>query len=602
MIIQKGKGKFRTFLNVIKFVYGRYPSTAITRDILSVISTLATVYSITVLGRFIDEVAQILLDWKSFNLFDFYSSQAFTNLLLIFALWAVIQAINQINSHFYDIIYERIWEDAKYMMIDKVSMSDLQDVEREDFQDLLTYVPSYSIDRIVYTYNSLSTIVGNVISVCSAFFILWETMGWSVLFLLLITIPQIIVVHLGRKRIREYQGKEVGRWKFLNYLNNLALTISNFSELRVNNIYRHVKRMFKEDYDKYEEGYLEYDKDFFRNRSVVTIVGQGLKIMYVIYVLSVAIVKRLTVGTFKALYDYVDLVYTSIYSIFDSISYISNLLGYDEKFFALINYEGFGDHEHGSVKLLNRTPSLEFKNLTFSYPDDPKTYVLKNINIKIEPGEKIAFFGGDGSGKSSMVKILTGLYEVKGGDFLVDGHPIQDLDRGQLKKKIAVTFQNFVEYSFSLRENVVIAGERQNINEALYNDVMRHSLVSPFMRKYQIKDSQILGKTFPGGRDLSPGYWQKLAIARMLYRDRKIFIMDEAFTFIDSESKDDIMRNIFSFVGTERTLIYITRTIDNLDLFDKIFVFDNGRITETGSWKELMKNNGKFAQIAKENM
>jgi ATP-binding cassette subfamily B protein len=183
---------------------------------------------------------------------------------------------------------------------------------------------------------------------------------------------------------------------------------------------------------------------------------------------------------------------------------------------------------------------------------------------------------------------------------MLDGCSIKELDRGQLKKKIAVTFQDFINYNFSVKENVVISGERKNINKHLYDEVSEVSLVNEFLKKERIKESHLLGKTFPGGKDLSPGYWQRLAISRMLYRNKKIFIMDESFTFIDSESKERILQNVLKYIGPDRTLIYITRSVEDLDMFDRIFFFENGRIIESGSYKELIKQRKKFFKIAKE--
>jgi len=600
MILQKYKKKFITLLNVLKFIYGRYTVTAVTRDILFVIGTASEVYSITIVGKFIDEVAKILLDWNQFDITQFFQTQAFIHLVTILILWSILQACNQAKQHLYNVIYERVWEDARYMMVAKVSKSNLQDVEQEKFQDLLTYSPAYSIDRIIQTYNSFAGIMSSMFRLVSAGLIIFETMSWSVLILILFVLPEIVIVHIRRKKIRVYQDEEVGKLKFLNYLLNVTLTIANFSELRVNDTFAYTKRRYQEEYDQFLEGYLKTDSKLYRDRTSFSIIGQALKFIYVIYVLSFSIVKKLSLGTFKALYDYVDMTYSSAYNVFDSITYISSLLGYDEKFFDLMEYEGFGDHAHGEKKLRKGTPTIELKNLSFSYPDDPSTMVLKHIDIDIKPGEKVAFFGSDGSGKSSMVKILAGLYQIQSGDYLVDGHSVKELDRGELKKKIAVTFQDFINYNFSLKENIVISGERKNVDKHLYETVSKVSLVSDFMKKEKIKDEHILGKTFPGGKDLSPGYWQRLAIARMLYRNKKIFVMDESFTFIDSESKETILHNIIDFVGSDRTLIYITRSVEDLDMFDRIFFFENGKVIESGSFKELMKKKKKFYKIAKE--
>ncbi len=601
MILQKYKKKLITLLNVLKFIYGRYTLTAITRDILFVIGTATEVYTITIVGKFIDEVAAILLNWENFDLSQFFQTQAFLHLVTILILWSIFQACNQAKQHLYNVIYEKVWEDARYMMVAKVSKSNLQDVEQEKFQDLLTYAPAYSIDRIIQTYNSFAGIMSSIVRLISAAIIIFETMSWSVLLIILFVLPEIVIVHIRRNRVRRYQDEEVGKLKYLNYLLNVTLTISNFLELRVNDTFAYIKRRYQEEYDQFLDGYLKTDSKLYRDRTSFSIFGQILKFAYIVYVLSFSIVRKLSLGTFKALYDYVDMTYTSAYGVFDSITYISSLLEYDEKFFDLMDYEGFGDHAHGEKKLKKGTPAIEFKNVSFSYPDDPKTMVLKHIDIDIKPGEKIAFFGSDGSGKSSMVKILTGLYQIQTGEYLVDGCPVKELDRGELKKKIAVTFQDFINYNFSLKENIVISGERKNVNKRLYEDVSEASQVSDFMKKERIKDEHILGKIFPGGKDLSPGYWQRLAIARMLYRDRKIFVMDESFTFIDSESKEMILHNILNFVGPERTLIYITRSVEDLDLFDRIYFFDNGKVIESGNWKELMKKRKKFFKIANEN-
>ena len=600
MILQKYKKKLTTLLNVLKFIYGRYTTVAVARDILFVVGTASEVYSITIAGKFIDEVSKILLNWNQFDMSQFLETQAFFHLVTILVLWSIIQSCNQAKMHLYNVIYEKVWEDARYMMIAKVSKSNLQDVEQEKFQDLLTYAPAYSIDRIIQTYNSFSSIVSSVVRFVSAGIIIFETMSWSVLLLILFVLPEIVVVHIGRKKIRTYQDDEVGKLKYLNYLSNLTLTISNFLELRVNDTFAYAKRKYTQEYDEFLEGYLKKDANLYRNRAIISILGQSLKVGYVVYVLSFSIVKRFSLGTFKALYDYVDMAYGSMYSVLDSITYISSLLGYDEKFFDLMEYEGFGDHEHGIKKLGNNTPVVQLKNLSFSYPDDPSTLVLKHIDIEIKPGEKVAFFGGDGSGKSSMVKILSGLYQIKSGDYLLDGISVKDLDRGQLKKNIAVTFQDFINYNFSVRENVVISGERKNINKHLYNEVSRVSQITEFLKKEKIDESHILGKTFPGGKDLSPGYWQRLAISRMLYRNKKIFIMDESFTYIDSESKDILLQNIIKYIGENRTMIYITRSVEDLDLFDRIYFFENGKVVEVGNFKELMKKKKKFYKIANE--
>jgi len=216
--------------------------------------------------------------------------------------------------------------------------------------------------------------------------------------------------------------------------------------------------------------------------------------------------------------------------------------------------------------------------------------------LVIEPGEKVAFFGGDGSGKSTVVKILTGLYGVEQGEYLLNDIPTKELNRGQLKKKLSIIFQDFINYHFSLRENVVISGQRKKVNKELYDTVIETAGVNKFKKVVHVDDESILGKTFPSGKELSPAYWQRLAIARMLYRNKSIFIMDEPFTYVDNKSGENILESIFRYLGREKSLIYITRNISLLDKFDRIYYFKGGKIVEFGSWNELIKVKGMFYQ------
>ncbi len=594
MILQKYKKKISTLKKSLSFVYGRYTIAAISRDILFAISTASELYSITLLGKFIDETAKILLSWESFNLTEYLGTKSFLYLVLILALWGVTQICVQAREYFYNVIYERTWEDAKYMMMAKVSRSNLQDVEKEEFQDYLTYAPTFSIDRLITAYSDFSVILSNIIRLIGALVIIWGVAGWWSLILVALVFPEVIAVHLRRREIKKEEDNAVGKFKFLNYIQGVALQISNFCELRVNDTFSFLKRRYTEEYDDFLEGYLKKQANFYQDKTIFSIIDQVFKFAFVILLLAFSIAQRLTIGTFKALYDYVDVAYNSIYSIMNTVSLLANKLEYIDEFFDLIEYEGFGDHQHGNVKLPKGTPLLEFTNLDFAYPDDPDVKILKDLNLVVKPGEKVAFFGGDGSGKSTTVKILSGLYQVVSGDFQIGGHSVKELDRGELKKKIAVTFQDFVNYNFSVLENIVISDKRKKIDEELYKKVYTISKVKDFVKKQKIKESHLLGKTFPGGMDLSPGYWQRLAIARMLYRNKNIFIMDEPFTFIDSISAREILKDIFEFLGKERSLIFITRSTENLKMFDRIYYFEDGKIVEEGTWRSLMKRKGKL--------
>jgi ABC-type multidrug transport system fused ATPase/permease subunit len=148
----------------------------------------------------------------------------------------------------------------------------------------------------------------------------------------------------------------------------------------------------------------------------------------------------------------------------------------------------------------------------------------------------VAFVGNSGSGKTSLVKILCGLFAITAGDYVVGGYSVRELARGELKNRVSVLFQDFVRYNFTLKRNIVLSRERKKVNQTLYEKAKKISEVDVFLEKENMSEEQVLGK-FLGTRELSPGHWQRLAIARMIYRNRDIMIMDEPFTFIDGPSR-----------------------------------------------------------------
>lgn len=594
MIFRKIKKNLIVLVKVLFFVYSKYTAQAFIRDLLCILSSFAEIFSIKYLGKFIDSTVELLRSWEGFVGDDFLLTDSFKFLMIMFILWMVSRICTQLRAFYYVVIQERILRDSKEMMINKIAMSNMEDVEKVDYQDLVTYVPTFSIGRMIEVYDNSSIIFSNIIRLVGAIAILCGTMGFSVLLIVLFVLPEIVSVHFRRNRIRRYRDDSVGKLKYINYIENLCFTISNFLELRVNNIYKFLRRRYVEEYSEYLDGFEFTQKKFYMDQLAFSILGQALKFGYIVYVLMVSVIKRISFGTFKALFDYVDVSYKSIFNIFNSVSILTINLGYIGKFFDLVGYEGFGDRYHGKKKLhKTEVPLLEMKDLSFAYPDDPECMILKSLNIVVGSGEKVAIIGGDGSGKSSIVKILTGLYTVSSGNYSLGNIVTKELDRGELKSNLSVIFQDYINYNFSVKENVVISGQRENVDNNLYKKVCKVVELDEMKKRMDVEDSSILGKVFPSGKDLSPGYWQRLAIARMLYRNKNIFIMDEPFTFIDEISAGRILDNVFKFLGKSKSLVYITRNKLFLERFDKVYYLENGKVVESGTWRELMKMKGR---------
>lgn len=580
--------KLLTLWKIVKFFYGRYTKDALLRDVIFIAVTVAEMLSITIAGKFLDATVNVIENNQTFNIHAYLGTDSFYFLSLGLFLWFIVNIGNKIRQNLYEKINDLLKTDTQLDMLEKISTSNLQDVENPNFQQLQDFIPAYSIDKMMLSYSAFSTIISQMVRLVSAFIIMYTTLGWSVLILVFLPIPEVLLSHFNRKKIQLFTDSQMERLNYISYVNALAQDIEKFPELRVDGTYGWLKKSFgREKYTYLEELFGRRDH-FWIDKIFGSVVDQLFKYIYIIYILAYTIIHRLSIGSFSALFNYADVVYHSSFSVFDTLSQLDNRLTYASRFFSFMDFKGFGDQGHGVHKLNPGTPSLEFQNLDFAYPDEPTVKVLENVNLRINPGEKVVFYGGDASGKSSIVKILAGLYEIVAGDYVIGGYSIRELVRGELKRKISVTFQNFVNYNFSIEENITIGSHRKNVDRELYEKVLKVSGVADLIKKEKINDKQVLGK-YLDGKELSPGYWQRLAIARMLYRNRDIFIMDEAFTFIDTHSQEKILKDIIKFVGPKRTLIYITRDAHNLELFDRTYHFRKGHVVEVGNVKELQK-------------
>ena len=594
------QNKAKTLLQVIKFFYGKYTKEVIIRDILFVVVTVSEMTAITVSGKFLDATLNLISNSDSFDIYGYLRTDSFYFLCISLLLWIFVTVGNNIRIQIHQDIAEKVWKDTSLSVITKISNSNLQDIEKPKLQNLMDYIPNYSIDNLISSFSSFSNLVYQLVRGITALAILYSHLGPSVLVLVLFVFPEVLLSHFNRKLIQMYNDRKVDSLKLTNYIYyTLATDIGNFNELRVDNTYDYLRKKYTWARNGYLRGLFRRRKHFRIDKIFGAVIGQLFKYIYLIYLVAYAIINKVSIGIFSALFGYVNVVYGSSFEVFNTIALLDNRLSYASKYFEFINHKGFGDENHGYAKLSKGAPELELLKLDFAYPDEPEKKVLENLSLTIKAGEKVAFFGGDGSGKSSIIKLLSGLYMVNSGDYLIGGYSIKELDRGQLKRKISVTFQSFVNYSFSIKENITLAGKKR-LDEKLYKEVKKICEIDKFMKREGLTDDLKLGK-YLDGKELSPGYWQRLAIARMLYRNRDIFILDEPFTFIDGPSREKIMKGILKFAGAKRTVILISRDTDVLDMFDHIYVIEKGHITERGDWKKLLKKRGKFYEEVKYN-
>ena len=186
---------------------------------------------------------------------------------------------------------------------------------------------------------------------------------------------------------------------------------------------------------------------------------------------------------------------------------------------------------------------FEFKNVSFGYPGR-SNLVLENVNFRLEPGERIALVGGNGQGKTTIVKLLTRLYDVTSGQILLDGVDLREYNVDDLWKEIAVIFQDFMRYEMTASENIAIGRIEERENPFRIRAAALKSMAEEVVHKLPKRYDQMLGCRFAGGVDLSGGEWQKMALARAYLRDAQLLILDEPTAALDARSEHEVFRTV----------------------------------------------------------
>ena len=237
------------------------------------------------------------------------------------------------------------------------------------------------------------------------------------------------------------------------------------------------------------------------------------------------------------------------------------------------------------------------QHVTYTYPRTDRP-ALRDVSLTLRRGEVVALVGENGSGKSTLAKVLAGLYEPDTGQVSWDGVPLDDLDRETVWHRIALVPQQFTEWPMSARLNIAVGRvERldRDGDDGIYAAARAsgaHDLITALPQGYET----LLARDYQGGTDLSGGQWQRLAIARAIYRDAPLLIADEPSSNLDARAEADLFEQIRA-MARGRTVLLITHRLASVRSADRIYVLEDGRVTDHGTHDDLMRRGGMYAEL-----
>lgn len=479
--------------------------------------------------------------------------------------------------------------------IDKQGGLDIGTIESSSYQNLLRGAQEWGSGSVLNLQDFIFTSATNFAGIVTSMGILWALNEWLVLFALLAAAP----VYFFYKKY----SMEVFRIRYFSLDDHRIIgnRISHFEELQkaVDVILLKLKNWLK---DQIRDRKISFNEKIIVAERKKSISYSVLSLWYLLFLFAAialmtkeALAGSIAVGGLLLAFNTYTRFYQTVNGYIESISFTEEAARYASRWFELFELKPRIASKKDAVRIsVEKPPLIEFKNVSFRYPSESgeNPMVLQQLSFSINPGEKIAIVGVNGSGKTTLIKLLCRVYDPTEGNIYINGTNLKDVNLEDWQSAIGILFQDFPTYNMTIRESIGVGRISDNFQDEKLRQAAQFSGADEFITSYD----QLIWKEFKDGIDLSKGQHQRLAVARMFYRNAAITILDEPTASIDAVTEEKIFSSLEA--NTEgKTVILITHRFSTVKNADKILMLENGKIIELGSHKDLMQLNGKYAEL-----
>ncbi len=557
--------------------------------VLAITTSLAPLLQSKILG---DVVNQIISQLSKGG-----SESVVVYLVFIYALvWAGTRVLNALQLYM-----EKIWsleneQGLDLTMLKKRAEIDLGHYENPDFQNLLQRVSNRSIWPVYEMIDSQFKVFANL-SVIIVSSIITSAISWQLYLVVIISaIPSFLVqLKYGYKiwgiwaeRSERQRRFAVTRWHIMNRTGVVQAKLFQNSK-KLLEIVTDILHSFKKDL-------LKEDKTRFYLQSIAYVIGAA-GFGFSMWLITKDVMSGLiSVGAMVFLVSILGQLVGAINSFLAQIATLLEKNLYVTDIFTVFDTKPFIKRSDNPKKLnLESPPTIEFRNVSFKY-EKMKDLVLKNINLTINSGEKIALVGMNGAGKTTLIKLLSRIYDPTEGDIFINGINLKEIDLDEWGSYLSVLLQDYLAYDMKVSESIGMGRADKSIDMSEIQEAAGYSGANEFIEQWENKYEQQLGKEFEGGVEPSKGQGQKIALARAIYRNGFIMVLDEPTASIDALSETKIFEQMEKAVKNN-TLIVITHRFNTTQNLDKIVVIEHGTIQETGTHKELIAKGGLYKSM-----
>jgi len=472
---------------------------------------------------------------------------------------------------------------------------DLQAYEDPVFYDRLERARVQATDRL-YMIQAIGRLIQQVITTITLSISIMVFSPWLLLLLIVGVIPAFVgethFAFLGYAK--NFRQTPIRRQ--LDYLRILGGSKEAAKELKLFGLRDFLTGRFKALSDQVYGEDIALARRKFVAGSLLSMIGTAGYYTAYVYAVWQTVIGVFSFGTLTLLANSIREASSNLQQTFSTLSTIADQALFLTDLIAFFDMRPTIQSKPGALAAPRPIrQGFEFRNVSFRYPGSSRL-VLNELNFHLRPGERVALIGENGEGKTTIVKLLTRLYDPAEGQVLLDGTDLREYDLEDLYREIGVIFQDFMRYEMTARENIAVGRIERMSDVELLQQSARKSMATDVLRKLPLGFEQILGRRFDGGVDLSGGEWQKIALARAYLRDAQVLILDEPTSALDARSEYEVFKR-FAELTAEKMALFISHRFSTVRMADRIVVLENGRIAEDGDHDTLTSLGGRYAEM-----
>ncbi|MHA8062610.1 ABC transporter ATP-binding protein [Aquirufa aurantiipilula] len=535
------------------------------------------------------------------NIFDQFNQVSQTNINSIIEWIAILiglqifqSLLTSLDNYLSFIQEQKITNKIVYKILHKAIAIPYTYYEEAQYHDTLHIAQQQSQHNLPLIYQNFKSFLTQLFTftiIIVYFFTLIKAYAWLILF---VAVPLSIIKWYSGFALHRLDKQLVSKERESFYLIHLLTGSTYAKEIRTLNFGTYILNRLKE-----IKRFIFQKKNLLQKKLIsLGFLAELLELSILFYILfglaQMAFNQSIGISLFIVYIQGIQRIQSTLKNLLNSLLQLFHQRRFIQDFNLFLALDR-GKPIQGNISMNSNGNGLEIKQLEFKYPGSTKK-TLEDINLSCSIGQTIAIVGMNGAGKSTLIKLLAGLYTPDKGEILWNGHCLQDLNDEIYKQNSMFVYQDFEKYFLQIKEIIAMGSLNQPLDMEAIQHAAKLADADEFIQQLTNSYETRLGKLFEGGQQISGGQWQKLAIARAFYRPSHLVVLDEPTSALDAISEAKIFQN-FKLMAANRSTILITHRLYNLKLADYIYVMDEGRIIEKGSFDELKNKNGLFKKL-----